>query len=75
MRQPSLSTTGPVPVQPPADSVPVEQLVQTQKMGQQSPTANAPIQFLMMPQGQPNVNPGLNNAPPAAPPAATAGGK
>lgn len=75
MRQPGLSATGPVPVQPPADSVPVEQLVQTQKMGQQSPTPNAPIQFLMMPQGQPSVNPGLNNAPPPTPPTPSSGGK
>jgi len=75
MRQPGVQATGPVPVQPPADSVPVEQLVQEQKAGQQSPPPNSPVQLLVMPQGAQPTNPGLTNPPPSSGPSATSGGK
>ncbi len=74
MSQPGLSKTGPVPVQPPADSVPIEELIQQQKQGQAAPPPS-PIQVLplVLPQGTNQGNPGLNNAPPPAPP--SSGGK
>ena len=37
MRQPGLDSTGPVPVHPPAQSLPVEQLIQQQKLIQAAP--------------------------------------
>ncbi len=71
MRQPGMNQTGPVPVQPPADSVPIEELVEKQKQGQASPNpANpqfqlVPVQTLPPP---PSANPGLTPAPFAATP-------
>ncbi|HEY1239599.1 MAG TPA: type II and III secretion system protein, partial [Bryobacteraceae bacterium] len=72
IRHPGLSATGPVPVQPPADSVPIETLVEQQKQGQAGQAPNMPIQFVPVPvpTAPPQVNPGLN--PPAAP---NSGGK
>ena len=59
MRQPGLSQTGPVPVQPPSDSVPFEELVEKPKEGQASP--NPSIQLLLpSPPPAPNPNPGLS---------------
>jgi pilus assembly protein CpaC len=65
VHQPGLSQTGPVPVQPPADSIPVEELVEKPKLGQASP--NPSIQ-LLLPQAPPppNPNPGLGPSPSAA---------
>lgn len=58
MSQPGLSKTGPVPVQPPSDSIPVEQLVEKPKEGQASP--NPSIQLLLpSPPLTPSPNPGL----------------
>ncbi|HEV3332403.1 MAG TPA: pilus assembly protein N-terminal domain-containing protein [Bryobacteraceae bacterium] len=58
MHQPSISQTGPVPVQPPSDSVPFEELVEKPKEGQASP--NPTIQLVMpQPPLAPNPNPGL----------------
>jgi pilus assembly protein CpaC len=58
MRQPGVSQTGPVPVQPPADSVPFEELVEKPKEGQASP--NPSIQLMLpQPPPAPNPNPGL----------------
>jgi pilus assembly protein CpaC len=43
MRQPGIDKTGPVAEQPRLESIPVEQLVQSQKQVQAAPTANAPV--------------------------------
>jgi pilus assembly protein CpaC len=65
MRQPGVNKTGPVPVKPSSDSMPVEQLIQQRKEGQAAPPATmAPFQIVPMPQAPPSVNPGL--APSAA---------
>ena len=69
MRQPGMDKTGPVPVKPPQDSMPVEQLVQQRKEGQAPPPATLPLQLMQVPSATPppSVNPGLA-------PAAAAGG-
>jgi pilus assembly protein CpaC len=60
MNQPGVNKTGPVPVKPPSDSMPVEQLIQQRKEGQPAPPATmAPFQIVPMPQAPPSVNPGL----------------
>ena len=41
MMQPGMDKTGPVPVMPPSESMPVEQLVQQQRQGQAAPAAHA----------------------------------
>jgi pilus assembly protein CpaC len=77
MRQPGMSTTGPVPVQAPSDSVPIEELIQQQKIGQAAPTPSMP-QFqlvpVQVPQANASANPGLTPAPMPAPPSAPASG-
>jgi pilus assembly protein CpaC len=67
MAQPGMDKTGPVPVKPPSDTMPLEQLVQQRKQGQAAPPATAP-QFLIIPTGtaQP-PSPGLPPAAPAGP--------
>lgn len=66
MRQPGLAVTGQVPVQPPADSIPVEQLVEDKKQGQAAPNPTMPIQLVPVPMpSTPSVNPGLNSPPPS----------
>jgi hypothetical protein len=69
MHQPGMDKTGPVPVKPPQDSMPVEQLVQQRKEGQAPPAATLPLQLIQVPSATPppSVNPGLA-------PAAAAGG-
>jgi pilus assembly protein CpaC len=59
MHQPGIDKTGPVPVKPPTDSIPLEQLIQQRKEGQPAPPANP--QFLIVPNSPaaPAVNPGL----------------
>ena len=59
MYQPGIDKTGPVPVKPPTDSIPFEQLIQQRKEGQAAPPANP--QFLIVPNAvpAPSVNPGL----------------
>jgi pilus assembly protein CpaC len=65
MQQPGIDKTGPVPVKPPSDSMPVEQLIQQRKEGQAAPPATmAPFQIVPMPTAPPSANPGLT--PPAA---------
>ena len=49
MQQPGISQTGPVPVQPPADSVPIEELIQQQKEGQAPAAPTMPVQFVPVP--------------------------
>jgi pilus assembly protein CpaC len=61
MRQPGMDKTGPVPVNPPAKTIPIEQLLQQQKQGQPDAAPN-PAQYQLVPV-----------APPATPPAGTAG--
>jgi pilus assembly protein CpaC len=63
MTQPGISKTGPVPVQPPSDSVPFEELVEKPKEGQASP--NPSIQ-LVMPPAPPAPNPNSSLGPSAA---------
>ena len=60
MRQPGMDKTGPVPVNPPSQTIPIEQLLQQQKQGQPDAAPN-PAQYRLVP------------VPAAAPPAATAG--
>jgi pilus assembly protein CpaC len=63
MHTPGIDKTGPVPVKPPTDSIPIEQLIQQRKEGQAAPQANP--QFLIVPgiPAAPSVNPGLTPAP------------
>ena len=63
MSQPGIDKTGLVPVHPPTTSVPVEQLIQEQKKGQQAPSPTQTIQVIPLSPGQPNVNSGLTPAP------------
>jgi len=60
LRTPGMDKTGPVPVKPPHDTMPVEQLEQQLKQGQSAPPPTVP-QFLIVPMSQqaPQVNPGL----------------
>jgi pilus assembly protein CpaC len=61
MHQPGIDKTGPVPVKPPSDSMPVEQLIQQRKEGQAAPPATmAPFQIIPMPTAPPSANPGLS---------------
>lgn len=72
MQTPSLDKTGPVPVKPPHDTMPLEQLVLQQKQGQAAPPPTVP-QFLIVPTSPPPaVNPGLTPTPQAAPAAPVA---
>jgi pilus assembly protein CpaC len=64
MRTPGIDKTGPVPVKPPAESMPVEQLIQQRKEGQAAPPATMPFQIVPVPAAPPSANPGL--APAAA---------
>jgi pilus assembly protein CpaC len=60
MHQPGIDKTGPVPVKPPTDTMPVEQLIQQRKEGQAAPPATmAPFQMVPMPTAPPSANPGL----------------
>jgi pilus assembly protein CpaC len=70
-QQPPISQTGPVPVQPPSDSVRVEELVEKPKEGQASP--NPSIQLLLPPPAPAaNPNPGLGPSTNSSPAAGTA---
>jgi pilus assembly protein CpaC len=59
MHTPGIDKTGPVPVKPPTDSMPIEQLIQQRKEGQPAPQANP--QFLIVPNAPapPPANTGL----------------
>ena len=65
MHQPGIDKTGPVPVKPPTDSIPVEQLIQQRKEGQAAPPANPQFLIVPAPAAAPSVNPGLTPAPAA----------
>jgi pilus assembly protein CpaC len=60
MHTPGIDKTGPVPVKPPTDSMPIEQLMQQRKEGQAAPPATMQP-FLIVPTAPaaPSVNPGL----------------
>jgi len=68
LRTPGLQATGQVPVQPPSDSVPIEELIEQQKQGQAAPPPAMPIQLvpIMAPAAQP-ITPGTPAAPTPAP--------
>ncbi len=64
MRQPGMDKTGPVPMHPATESMPVEQLIQVQRQGQQAPTPSTPQQPQPY-QNQPmNPQPGQGQAAP-----------
>jgi len=69
MQQPGLQQTGPVPVKPPVDTLPAEELMQQRKQGQAAPAASGPQQFQLVPltPPQPNPNQGLTPANPLNP--------
>jgi len=67
LHHPGIDKTGPVPVKPPSDSIPVEQLIQQRKEGQAAPQATPQFLIVPTPQAVPSVNPGLT-------PGSTAGG-
>jgi len=73
MSQPPMSKTGPVPIQPPSDSMPVEELEQQQKQGQPAPSPTIQLVPMVVPPTTPQANPGLTNAPPPSAPGS--GGK
>ena len=61
MQQPGIDKTGPVPVEPSAKIIPVEQLVQSQKQGQAAQTPNKEV----VPPQQPAVKP-VQTPPPGS---------
>jgi pilus assembly protein CpaC len=64
MRTPGIDKTGPVPVKPPAESMPVELLIQQRKEGQAAPAATLQqMQLVPVPAAAPPVNPGLAPTP------------
>jgi pilus assembly protein CpaC len=75
LRQPGMSATGPVPIQPPSDTIPIESLIETPKQGQAPPAATIPIQIVPIMPPQAPINPGLPNTPPPSTPGASSGGK
>ena len=77
MHTPGMETTGPVPVHPPQETIPVEQLIQLQRAPQPTNQQTAPvIQFVPMltqpaPATPPAPQPVSNPAQPTVPPANT----
>jgi pilus assembly protein CpaC len=63
LQQPGIDKTGPVPVKPPPETIPVEQLAQPQKQGQAAPAPNPQL----VPPGQPAANPGQTPPPSGGP--------
>ena len=63
MRQPGMDKTGPVPVHPPSETIPVEQLIQQQRPGQQSPTPSTPQYQLVPVFPSVSPNPGVTPSP------------
>jgi pilus assembly protein CpaC len=64
MGQPGIGKTGPVPVHPPITSIPVEELVQQQKQGQQAPAATTQsIAIVPVTPAPPSINSGVTPAP------------
>jgi pilus assembly protein CpaC len=73
MHHPGMDKTGPVPVKPPAETMPIEQLIQQRKEGQAAPAPTVAPYILMPVSNDPAqpVNPGSNSS---APPKVGAGG-
>ncbi len=63
MSQPGIGKTGPVPLHPPAGSVPVEQLIQDQKQGQQAPAPAQTVQIVPVAPAPPSLNTGIAPTP------------
>ena len=63
LRTPGLDKTGPVPVKPVIDSLPVEELVHQRKEGQAAPAANTPMMLVPVPTQAPPSNSGLASSP------------
>lgn len=64
-RTPGLGVTGPVPVKPEQETIPVEQLLEMRKAGQQQSQSAPAVQFVPVPVAPPAqqpANPGLNPA-------------
>jgi pilus assembly protein CpaC len=60
LAQPGMNKTGPVPVKPPSETMPVEQLQQQRKEGQAAPPANTtPYQLVPVAPAPPSLNPGI----------------
>jgi pilus assembly protein CpaC len=57
-RHPGIDKTGPVPVHPPSETMPVELLQQQRKEGQAAPAPTTTLQLIPA-QGAPAVNPGI----------------
>jgi pilus assembly protein CpaC len=54
--QPGLDKTGPVPVKPPSETMPVEELIQQRKLGQQAPPATmSPMMLVPVPTNPPTT--------------------
>lgn len=67
-RTPGLDETGPVPIKPPHESLPIEQLREVEQRQQGAPVLLQPIQRpWVLPVGPPEAQPGASS--PAAPPA------
>jgi pilus assembly protein CpaC len=72
-RTPGMNVTGPVPVTPPQDSIPVEQLMEQQKpsssnAGQQGQPSLQFVPMLVPPQGSPSPTTNPNAQPAVVPP-------
>jgi pilus assembly protein CpaC len=65
IRQPGLDSTGPVPVHPPAPSLPLEQLLQQQRLIEPAPIAAPPIAAppIAAPGGAPAAAPAAQTSP------------
>jgi pilus assembly protein CpaC len=63
MSQPGIGKTGQVPLHPPAGSVPVEQLIQDQKQGQQAPAPAQTVQIVPVAPAPPSLNTGITPTP------------
>jgi len=75
MRQPGMETTGPVPVHPPAQTLPIEQLIQQQKLVLQGPlTTPAPAAPAANPPTAPSTAPAATTPTGGNAPAAGNGG-
>ena len=62
--QPGMDKTGPVPVNPPVDTLPVEQLVEDTRQGQAAPAPTVPAFQIIPMTPVPPANPGIPTAPP-----------
>jgi pilus assembly protein CpaC len=67
---PTMDKTGPVPVKPPSESMPLEELVQQRKAGQTAPQPTmTPMMLVPVPTNAPAQGAGTTGQPAAAPPA------